>query len=342
MKDPETSQAKAASLRDVARAAGVSVATASKALNGRFDVKRETRLRVLQVAEELDFVPNEMARGLLTGRSQTVGLLTDGTDGGRFTFPVLLGVEDALGAVESTVMLVNTRGEQPVEAHYVRTFARRRVDAMIVVGDAPEGREPVSRPSTLPTVYAYAYSRDPRDISFGPDNVHGGELAVEHLVSIGRRRIAVIAGMQTWKAARDRVAGATAALRRLGGHLVGDVEYGTWGEGWGWQRVGDLIAAGETFDGLVCGSDQIARGAIDRLGSAGLGVPDDVAVVGFDNWEVVSQSRQPITSIDMNLTTLGQTAAKAVVGEVESSPGVHLLPCTLVVRGSTVRTADAS
>lgn len=192
-----------ATINDVASLAGVSVATASKALNGRQDVRASTRQRVLAAAEELAFQPNPLARGLLSGQTRTVGLLTSDS-AGRFSIPVLLGAEDAFGAGEMAVLLCDARGDAIREQHHLRALLSRRVDGLIVVGESTNPRPSVSQDLPVPVVYAYAPSEDPSDVSFVPDDVAGAMLAVRHLLALGRRRIAHVTGPLDYKAARPR------------------------------------------------------------------------------------------------------------------------------------------
>src|SRR4249919_642694 len=203
---PSRSQ-KPVTLTDVARLAGVSVATASKALNGRDQVAATTRERVLDAADRLAFSPNPLARGLLAGRTGTVGLLTSDLEG-RFVIPILMGAEDAFGAGQVNVFLCDARGDAIREQHHLKALLSRRVDGIIVVGRQTDPRPSLGQKIPVPVVYAYAPSDDPRDLSLTPDNVSAGRLAVEHLLAGGRTRIAHISGDPAYAAAQDRTTGA--------------------------------------------------------------------------------------------------------------------------------------
>src|SRR6267154_2209520 len=142
-----------ATISDVARLAGVSPGTVSKALNGRGALSLGTIARIQQAAEQLGYQPNALARGLLAGRSFTVGLIT--TDSfGRFSIPVMLGVEDALGAGQISVFLCDGRGDPIREQHYIRTLLARRVDGIIVTGRRADPRQPIATGLPVPVVYA--------------------------------------------------------------------------------------------------------------------------------------------------------------------------------------------
>ncbi len=328
-----------ATINDVAALAGVSPATVSKALNGRGQLRAETRRRVVQAARELGFHANMLARNLAEGRTYTVGVLTADSFG-RFTIPVMLGAEDALGAGQISVLLCDGRGDRIREQHYVRTMLARRVDGIIVTGRTTDPRPSLGRDLPIPVVYARARSDDPEDLSLLHDDKQGATLAIDHLLATGRTRIAHITGPDRHLAARERAIGAKAALDAAGLGLVLDEPLmGEWSERWGREATSILLRRGAQFDGIFCGSDQIARGVADALREAGRLVPEEVGLVGVDNWEVMSDGcRPPLTTIDLNLTELGHIAATKLLRAIEGHPlekGVQLLPCRLVTRRST-------
>lgn len=329
---------RAATLNDVARLAGVSIATASKALNGRGDVAAATRRRVEAAAVDLAFTPNPMAKGLLAGRTGTVGLLTSDLDG-RFMLPILMGAEDAFGAGQVNVFLCDARGDAIREQHHLKALLSRRVDGIIVVGRQTDPRPSLGQELPVPVVYAYAPSDDPRDLSLTPDNEAGGRLAIEHLLSCGRTRIAHISGDPAYAAAQDRLAGAREALADAGLGFVGEPQFSEWSEHWGRDAAALLLERHPDIDAVFCGSDQIARGVLDIARDLGRRVPDDLAVVGYDNWEVLATNSRPeLTSVDANLQQLGRIAAQRVFDAIdgELGRGVHHLPVRLVIRGSTI------
>jgi LacI family transcriptional regulator len=329
---------KVATLKDVALLAGVSIATVSKALNGRAHVRSETRERVRQAADKLQFSTNALAQNLLAGRTGTVGLLTSDLEG-RFSIPVMMGAEDAFGAGSTSVFLCDARGDAIREQHHLRALLGRRVDGLIIVGDTTDPRPSLGHELPVPVVYAYAPSSDASDVSVISDNVSAGRLAAEHVLSCGRRRIAYISGDVTYQAARDRVAGATEALAEAGARFVGDEAlYGAWTEGWGRGAVRTLLARDPAIDAILCGSDQIARGALEALREAGRDVPDEISVMGHDNWEqIATQSRPPLSTIDMNLEKVGRLAAELLFEAIDRRPrpGIHRVQTRLIARGST-------
>jgi LacI family transcriptional regulator len=332
-------QSDSVTIREVASLAGVSVGTASKALNGRGKLRPETRQLVLDAARRLNFQPNHLARSLVRGRTFTVGLLTSDSFG-RFVIPVMQGIEDALGAGKIAVYLCDARGDAIREQYYLSSLLTRRVDGIVVSGRRVDPREPIGGGTLpVPVVYAFSQSTDPNDLSVVPDDRHGGQLAVRHLIDAGRRKIAHITGPTRFEAVRLRHEGARLAAEEAGLELAADrVIAGTWSEEWGREAAALLLQRHSDVDAVFCGSDQIARGAADAFRELGVRVPDDVALVGYDNWEVLAAStRPPLTTVDPCLEEVGRTAARLLLSRIEGvqERGIKRMPCQLVVRGSS-------
>ncbi|TDC83816.1 LacI family transcriptional regulator [Micromonospora sp. KC606] len=334
---------RAATISEVAALAGVSTGTASKALNGRGSLRPETRLRVQQAAEQLGFVVNGAARSLQTGRTYTVGMIT--TDSiGRFSIPLMIGAEDALGAGQVSVLLCDARDDPIREKYYLRTLLSRKVDGIIVTGRRNQARTPIATDLPVPVVYAFISSSDPRDCSVVPDESDGARKAVRHLLAIGRRRIAHITGPEHHHSAQVRAAAAIEALGAEGLRPATDTMYGEWSEAWGRQAVGMLLSTGADVDAVFCGSDQIARGVAEALREADRDVPRDVALVGFDNWDVMVEGCRPqLTSIDMDLEGIGRSAAELLLAAINGEPvqGQRAQLCRLVPRASTAVLAES-
>ncbi len=331
----------APTVHDVALLAGVSTGTVSKALNGRGQLREETRRRVQQAADQLGFRPNHLAKSLIEGRTYTVGVLT--TDSfGRFSMPLMMGIEDSLGAGSVSTLLCDSRGDPLRERHYLQELLSRRVDGIFVTGRRADSRPSVGR-LPVPVVYVLTRSEDPVDLSINYDDAQGAELAVRHLLAVQRQRIAYVSGPSRHLSTRLRQQGAERALAAAGLSLRPEhVLLGEWSEAWGRSAAHLLLTqpAADRVDGIFCGSDQVARGVVDELRDAGVTVPDDVAVVGFDNWDVmVAASRPPLTTIDPNLMMLGQQAANQLLHAIdggELGSGLVLHPCDLVLRQSSM------
>ncbi|WP_049567379.1 LacI family DNA-binding transcriptional regulator [Nonomuraea sp. SBT364] len=337
MSDEGNGLPKPVTIRDVAAAAGVSVGTASKALNGRGKLREETRGRVMAAAERLGFRPNSLARQLLAGRTFTVGLVTSDSFG-RFSIPVMLGAEDALGAGQISVFMCDGRDDPIRERHYIERLLARRVEGIIVTGRRTEPRPGVGA-LPVPVVYAMTRSADAADLSVIPDDHGGSVLAVRHLLALGRTRIGHITGPRRFEAARLRAEGWAAALAEAGAEPAGEPLFGEWSEEWGRQAAGILLRAVPGVDAVFCGSDQIARGVAETLRERGRRIPGDVALVGFDNWEPMALGcRPPLTTVDPNLGEIGRVAATHLLDVIGGAPhrgGVRTVPCGLVLREST-------
>jgi len=334
-----------ATLKDVAARAGVSIGTASKVLSGGYTVRPETKERVQHAAEILRFSPNRLAQSLHYDRTGTVGLLTNHLDRG-FPLPVLVGAEDTFGADQVSVFLCDAHGDPLREEHHLRAMLGRRVDGLIVVGDSTKPRESLGRSLPMPVVYAYAPSDDPQDVSVTIDNVGAGHLAAEHLIDWGRRHIGYVSDDADLPATPDRVEGAAAALAAHGLTFAGgDALSGGWTEEWGRSGVRTLLTRDPRLDAVLCGSDRIARGVLDALRDDGHDVPGEIAVMGHDNWEIIAtQSRPPLTTIDLNLRELGRRAAQLLCRAIDGEElhGRQAIATRLVLRGSTAPASGRS
>ncbi|WP_192250470.1 LacI family DNA-binding transcriptional regulator [Mesorhizobium silamurunense] len=329
-------------LREVAAAAGVSVATASKALNGQGRMTAETRERIREVARLLGFRPNHLAQSLLRKRSFTVGLLTNDTYG-RFSLPLMAGVSDALVDNGVSVFLCNVEDDTRLGQLHVEAMLDKRVDGIIATGKRIDRHLPVDLSNLrVPVVYAFTQP-DPGAVGLVSDDAGGARLAVEHFLRLGRRRIAHVSGPASFAVVHTRAQAYRDVLEEHG-LPVSEPLLGAWSEAWGHEAVAKLFGKADREgwpDAVFCGNDQIARGVIDALRERGIRVPDDVGVIGFDNWEIVAEAtRPPLTSVDMNLATLGREAGLALlslVGGQPAAPGIRKLPCRLVVRQSCGR-----
>jgi LacI family transcriptional regulator len=327
-------------IRDVARIANVSVGTVSKALNNNGSLRQETRDKVIAVAKELGFRPNDLAQSLHRGQSFTVGLIS--TDSfGRFTIPIMEGLEECLADSRMAVFMCNATDDPKREAQHIESLVGKRVDGIVATARRSDRREKLTVPSPdMPVIYVFSQTDDPNAYCLLPDDEGGAALATEHLVKLGRRRIAHLTGPERFEAVRLRRDGYRKTLRKAGlDEPEGFYLPGVWSEGWGREAVSQLFRGGRRAppDAIFCGNDQIARGVSDALRERGTVVPEAVSLVGFDNWEIIADAtRPPLTSVDMNLKELGREAGRKLMQLIagEHLTGVHRLPCTLVVRES--------
>ncbi|MGN8048196.1 LacI family DNA-binding transcriptional regulator [Curtobacterium sp. 22159] len=326
-----------ARLSDVAREAGVSLSTASKALRGGGRISDATRDRVRAAAARLDFRPDALARSFAEGRSGIVGVLTRRATN-TFARPVTIGAVLQLGDQHRAALVydgdVATSGAM---RESIRELQARRIDGLLVIGDGHEQETPsVTAHFDVPVTYVFAASDDPDDVMWLPDNHGAGALATGHLVERGARRIVHVTGPADSIAVQRREVGMLDALGPAA--LVAPVRRGDWSRAWGAAAARDLLDAGVAFDGVVCGNDHIAFGVLGVLAAAGVRVPEDVQLVGADNWEEVAmeglERRRELTSVDFGLMQLGRLGAADLVDPARE-PGERLAPVRLVAGGST-------
>ena len=331
---------KVATIRDVARIAGVSIGTASKALNENGRLTAETRAKVLAAARTIGYHPNDLALSLHRTRSMTVGIISSDSFG-RFTLPIVEALEQQLADQGIAIFMCNATDDPARERQHLDALLGKRIDGLVVTSRRADERPPVGPlPAGMPVIYVYTRPDDHSALALIPDDGGGARLAVEHLLSLGRRRIAHITGPERFEAVRLRNEGYRAALESAGlTPRPTDYISGNWSEACGRDAIGRLFDGNAAPpDAIFCGNDQIARGAADALRERGVDVPREVAIVGFDNWNIMTEAARPqLSSIDMNLSELGREAGRhllaMIAGERES--GTRRLPCTLVVRDSS-------
>jgi LacI family transcriptional regulator len=317
----------AVTLRDVAAVAKVSIATASKALRDDHRVSEDTRRRVHETAQRLDYTPNALAQSFASGRSGAVGLFTHSAQI-PFARPVVIGAIKELSLLGRAALLFDSAARAGRwRDEDVKGLQARKVEGVLVVGtNNDQMTRSLTERFSSPVVYAFTDSDDPDDTVLQIDSHGAGRMAIEHLVSTGRRRIAHITANSDSLSVQGRKAGAVGALSGHGLDFVSPVQHGTWSREWGAEAATALLASGTLVDAIFCGNDNIALGVIDTLQAAGVRVPDDVAVVGVDNQEDVllaQGSPRRLTSIDLQLEPLGAAAARLLVtGGVE---GTHVL-----------------
>lgn len=325
-----------ATIHDVARAAGVSIGTVSKALNGTGSLSDETRKRVMETVRALHFRPNMLARSLHTGLSGSVGLISNDSFG-RFTMPIMEGLEGVLSQSGIGVFMVNATDDADRERAHLDQLLAKQIDGLIVTARRADRRPSVDlRGLGLPVIYVFSQGDAPGALTLLPDDKGGARLATDHLIQRGRRRIAHVTGPQDFEAVRLRAEGWREGLTAAGLE-PGPLLHGSWTEAWGRAATAQLLN-GPRPEAIVCGNDQIARGCADALREAGVACPTDIALTGFDNWTVMAEASRPaLTSVDMNLIQLGAEAGQKMTEMIKgaSASGTLRLPCTLVVRDST-------
>jgi LacI family transcriptional regulator len=291
---------------------------------------------VKAVASDLGYHPNDLFRSLVRKRSFTIGLLASY---GRFSLPMLEGLEDSLGPAEMSVFLCYSANDPEREARHIRSLLAKRVDGIIVAGRETDQREPIDLGNVkIPVLYAYTRSSSPDALCLLPDDAQGAQLAMAHLIGLGRRNIAHITGSARFDAVRSRSATYRSSLETAGLPFEPErVIYSEWSEAAGYEAALRLLERAPLIDALFCGNDQLARGAQNALHERGLRVPEDVSVVGFDNWTEIAEAARPaLTTVDMNLHELGRRAGALMLDLIDGrrDAGIQRLPCRLVIRRS--------
>ena len=337
--------ARASSIRDVATQAGVSVGTVSNVLNGSSHVSPRSVEKVRAAIEALGYVRNDAARQLRAGRSTTVGLVVLDVRNPFFT-DVARGVEDEAAKHGLSVLLGNSSEDARRESGYLDLFEEQRVHGVLIspFGDV-EPRLRQLRERGTPVVLVDRESRDAAVSSVSVDDIAGGRLAVEHLLATGRRRLVFAGGPLEIRQVSDRLAGARAAVADVPGATldVHPVSALTVLEG---RRLGEqLLERAARPDAIFAANDLVAVGLLQALVMSGATrVPDDIALVGFDDIDFASAAVVPLTSIRQPRHEIGATALRILreeAAEPELAPRRIVFQPELVVRASTAPRTDS-
>lgn len=329
-------------LEEVAALAGVGRGTVSRVINNAAGVKASTRRAVQRAIDELDYVPNLAARSLAGRRADAVALVMTKTDWRLFGEPFFSEVARAVGDalteadVQLLLTLVRTDAERQRLVKYVRGG---RIDGALLMSVEAEDRLPdMLADAGLPMVLLGRRSNEERVTYVDADNVGGARAAVAHLTRGGRKAIATITGPPEMYAARCRLRGYREALADAGLDEVPSlVAQGDFTEASGRRAMAGLIDRHPEVDAVFAASDTMAAGALTALREAGRRVPQDVAVVGFDDFELAEQTEPPLTTVRQPMEEIGRTMVRLLLEQLDQ-PQVAwshvLLRTRLVVRAS--------
>ena len=331
-------------LADVAEAAGVHPGTASKALNpeSRHLVAAETVKRVLEIAAKLNYQPNSMARGLRTKRSYTVGFMVPDLINPLFP-PIVRGVEEVLGPAGLSALIVNTDNDPKKEMQLFDTLVNRRCDGFILATafrNDPVVKEIVKR--KIPAVLVNRLTETQLLPAVVGDETIEVRHAIEHLVQLGHRRIAHIAGPQNLSTGYIRLRAFEKVISEFGLSAADcPVVVSTgYNESAGTSAIAKLLAEpGPRPTAILAANDQLAIGIIDGLKAAGLNCPSDMSVIGFNDIPMMDRVHPSLTTFALPKHRMGVEAAQILRTWIESGtapePTIVYLPCPLVVREST-------
>lgn len=315
------------SMADVARRAGVSAQTVSRVANGSPRVDPGTRLRVEKAMGDLGYRMHRAARALRTGQTSTIGLVVS-TLASVGNSRMLQAISEAAAARDYALAVV-TVGERGIRDAFAR-LRSQGVDGAVVLNEATELARDVDPPADLHLVVVDSPA-DARYSIVQTDHAGGARAAVAHLLSLGHDTVHHLAGPVGSFAAAERERGWRAALADAGAAMPGPVR-GDWTSASGYAAVDDLDRA----TALFVANDQMALGVLRALTDAGRRVPEDVAVVGFDDIVDAAQYRPPLTTVRQDFDELGGRAVAALVAAIEGgAPVAESVPTSLVVRASS-------
>lgn len=318
---------------DVARRAGVSKSLVSMVMRGATNVSDERRGRVLAAAKELGYRPNLAAQSLVRQRSYVLGIIVSDLHN-TFFADVVDGIDVAIRKTRYRSLIVSGHLAADREKEALDTLLRLRSDAVILAGPAVDIHEVAEAAEGIPLVVAGASTTHPNVASVTNNDEVGAALAVNHLVELGHRTIAHING-GTSAAGAQRSSGYEKAMRSHG--LPVRVIPGSFTHEGGANGARAVLDSGEMPTAIFASNDLAAIGAHSVLAAAGIGVPSDVSLVGYDNTAAARSNLTPLTTIDQPRLAIGRAAAELALDQLESDADVRsiVLEPTLVVRGTT-------
>ena len=328
-------------LRDVARHAGVSTKTVSRVVNNDRHVSDALRQQVLRAIEHLDYRPNLVARHMRTRKTRLVGLVTDEIGTTPFSGNLLRGAQEAAWQQGLLLLACHTGGNPATEALAVDLLLERQVEGILFATMYHREVQPPASLQQIPAVLLDCFVSDDRFPAVVPDERDGGYQATRHLLQRGRRRIAMLNGRRGYPGTEGRVAGYRQALVEAG--LPFDealVVFGDWWQEHGYQHAQCLLDLAQPPDAFFCANDRIAMGVYDALRERGRRIPQDVAVIGFDNMELIAAHLRPgLTTMALPHHEMGRRAMELLLrrgdGPADTSCRPLRISCPLVRRAST-------
>lgn len=323
----------------MAQLAGVSPATVSFVLNQTAGqtISAETRERVMQAVAELGYRPNRAAQGFHRGTSATIGFVNHDVDFGEFAAAAIKGAHEASLRHGNLLLLVNTGGSNRQAEHLIADLLDRRTDAFIF---AAVGTRAVTVPEAAlqaPTVLLNCYTADDRAPAILPDEERGGREATRAMLGLGHRRFAYLTGKPAQWSTKARLRGFRGALREAA--LDPDdqvVLSGNYHADSGYDLTRELLRRGPLPTAILCGNDRMAVGTLLALFEAGIRVPEDVSVMGYDDqFQLAAEVRPALSTVRLPYDLMGQLAAERLVEPGMAGSARTMVHCPVLLRGST-------
>lgn len=323
-------------IQDIAERAGVGAGTVSRVLNEHPHVSEVSRSKVERAIADLEYRPSFAARHLRTQRSQVVGFVADEIATTPFAGRTIEGAQRWAWNHDKLLYVMNTGGDPEIEKVVVEQLLARQVEGIIYAAMYHKKVEPPALLREVPTVLVNCYSEDDRYTSVVPDEMQAGFEGMQALLAKGHRRVAFINARAGTVAATERLRGYREALTARG--LPFDetlVRPGNWAADGGYEHTLAVMNHTDPPTALFCANDRTAMGAYDALRDLGLRVPEDVAVLGFDNQEVIAAFLRPgLSTLALPHFEMGRWAVEHLLGPDASNPVREKLHCPLVARAS--------
>ncbi len=334
--------AQRAKISDVAERAKVSVTTVSLVLNGRGEqIPKETQNRVFQAAAQLNYQPNELARSLKTNQSMTIGCITDHIVSGPHAGGVIMGAQELAWAQGRLLLVVNTEDDAELEQSALEMMKRRRVEGILYTTDSMHVIQVPAGLTDLPIILVNCYDPHSPIPAVIPDEFKGGETATQTLIDEGHRRIAFIDGTPPLEANIERLAGYRAALEASQVSVEQDlIPVVPWTPSGGYQATKYLMELTPPPTALLCVNDWVALGVYEALKELNLRIPDDVAVMGYDDQRLASLMMPGLTTMALPHYQMGLKAIEYLMEmsanpeKSKSIPYLTKIPCPVIRRES--------
>ncbi len=328
-------------LKQVAEHAGVSFKTVSRVLNGDPNVSPDTRAKVQDSIKALDYRPNMAARSMRTGKSQIIGFITDEVATGPFAGNIIKGAQHEAWQHEKLLFVVNTESDPKIEQKAIAMMLERRVEGILYGTWYHREATPPAMLSEIPTVLVDCFVSDQSLPSVVPDEVRGGREATTALLEKGHRRIGFLNDGNPVPASKGRLMGYQQALANFG--VVYDealVVLGSGNASSGYDCALNLLQREDRPTAIFCFNDRMAMGAYDAIRKLGLRIPKDIAVIGFDNLEIIAAQLHPtLSSMQLPHYEMGQWAVRYLIDCADETgnlqPIQHYIECPLIERQST-------
>lgn len=340
-----------ATIKEIAKACKVSVATVSNILNEKPGASEATRELVLKMAEKMEYMPNYVAKNLKMKNTKSIGVIVE--DMTIFSVPDIVdGITEYCEEVDYQILLTNLRLYKKYNDIYynkddyfgivkreMRRLAAKQVEGIIYVTAHERVMRCIPENFSIPSVLAYGYTKSGKVPSVVVDDEHGGYEAMQYIIENGHRKIGIIMGKSDSIHAQSRLLGCQKAFRDNG--IIYDpelVRIGDWTREAGYQNTDFLLQKGVTA--VFCMNDLMAGGVYDRLDELGVKIPEDISVAGYDNRELSGYYKPPLTTINLPLHDIGYRAAEIMIDMLEKKilpqeeEVVYQMPCKRMIRSS--------